>query len=132
VARLIVDTSALIATKRGTARWRDLIATDDDVAMASVTAAELLVGVELADRTRRPARERFVEGLLALIPVEDYDLSAARAHALLLVHCRRSGQPRGAHDLLIAATAVSRDREVLTADPTGFAGLPGVAVRTAI
>ena len=104
---------------------------DDDVAIAAVTAAELLVGVELANGGHRPARDAFVAGVLARVPVEDYDLEVARAHAQLLAHVRRSGRPRGAHDLVIAATAVARRRIVVTADRRGFTELPGVAVRAA-
>lgn len=87
------------------------------------------MGVELADGKRRGARNRFVEAILGAIPVEDYDLEVARSHAVLLAHVRRSGSPRGAHDLLIAATGLARDRIVVTADPAGFEDLPGVAVR---
>jgi tRNA(fMet)-specific endonuclease VapC len=112
-------------------RLDDLIGDEDDVAIAAVTAAELLVGVELADASRRKGRHSFVEGLLESVPVEEYDLEVARVHATLLAHTRRTGRVRGAHDLLIAATAVSRQRIVVTADATGFDDLPGVEVRAA-
>jgi tRNA(fMet)-specific endonuclease VapC len=102
---------------------------DDDIAIAAVTAAELLVGVELADRRRRERRALLVEQVLVTIPIEEYDLDAARAHAALLAHVRRTGRPRGAHDLIIAATAITRERAVLTADESGFSKLPGVDVR---
>jgi tRNA(fMet)-specific endonuclease VapC len=102
---------------------------EDDIAIAAVTAAELLVGVELADRRRKHARRTFVEDLLATIPVEAYDLDTARVHAELLAHTRRQGRTRGAHDLLIAATARARARTVITSDPQGFDGLPEVQVR---
>jgi tRNA(fMet)-specific endonuclease VapC len=69
-----------------------------------------------------------VEQVLATIPVEEYDLDAARAHALLLAHVRRSGLPRRAHDLIVAATASTRERAVLTADDSGFSDLPSVEV----
>lgn len=128
MGRLILDTSVLVAAERGGAHLGDLVADDDDVAIAAVTVAELLVGVELADGRRRRAREQFVEAVLAAIPAEPYDTDVARAHAALLAHVRRTGEPRGAHDLLIAATAAARRRAVLTSDPLGFAGLPGVAV----
>lgn len=107
----------------------ELVGDEDDVAIAAVTAAELLVGVELADARRRARRKELVENLLAVIPVEAYDLGVARAHAVLLAHTRRSGQPRGAHDLIIAATAVDRSRTIVTADAAGFEGLPGLAFR---
>jgi tRNA(fMet)-specific endonuclease VapC len=62
--------------------------------------------------------------------VEDYDAQVAHAHARLLAHVRRSGRPRGAHDLIIAATAAARDRLVVSADDSAFAELPGVSVRS--
>jgi tRNA(fMet)-specific endonuclease VapC len=105
------------------------VADDDDVAIASITVAELLVGVELADGKRRAARQRLVDAIIATLPIEDYDLTIARRHGELLAHVRRVGRPRGAHDLLIAATAVARRRVVVTADARGFDGLPGVTYR---
>lgn len=129
MARLILDTTALVAAERRGSSIGDLIDDDDDVAIAAISAAELLVGVELADRRRRTRRERFVAAILDVLPVEPYDLGVARAHASLLAHVRRAGQPRGAHDLIIAATAVASNRVVVTADNKGFESLPHVNVR---
>ncbi len=42
---------------------------------------------------------------------------------------RRSGRPRGAHDLIVAATARATARTVITADAAAFAGLAGVEAR---
>jgi len=108
-----------------------LIGDEDDVAIAAVTVAELLVGVEPADRRRRKTRDGYVAEVLATIPIEDYDVDVARAHARLLAHVRRSGRSRGAHDLIIAATAVARARTVVTADAPGFADLPDLVVKAA-
>jgi tRNA(fMet)-specific endonuclease VapC len=66
--------------------------------------------------------------VLDAISIESYDLEVAEAHAQLMVYVRRAGPPRGAHDLIIAATALARDREIVTPDRRGFADLPGVAV----
>jgi tRNA(fMet)-specific endonuclease VapC len=128
VERLIVDTTVLIAAERDR-RTLD-VADEDDVAIAAVTAAELLVGVQLADSRRRARRAAFVDAVLAEIPIEPYDLDTARAHAALLAHTRRSGRSRGPHDLLIAATAITSGRTVITADAAGFADLPGLQLRT--
>ena len=49
-------------------------------------------------------------------------------HAELLVHVRHQGRPRRAHDLIIAATARTASRKVVSADATAFADLPGVQV----
>ena len=128
--RLILDTTVLIAAERSTAAIEDVLADEDDVVIAAITAAELLVGVELADRGHKASRRTFVDSLLATIPVEPYDLQVARVHAELLAHTRTSGRTRGAHDLLIAATARAHARTVVTADTAGFSDLPGVTIRS--
>jgi tRNA(fMet)-specific endonuclease VapC len=133
VARLILDSTVLVAAERRGDQLSSLLTDDDDVAIAAVSAAELLVGVELAGAGQREKRRAFVEDVLAVLPVETYDLEVARAHAELLAHARRSGRPRGGHDLIIAATAVARRRNVVSDDVTGFEDLPGVTpVRVAL
>jgi tRNA(fMet)-specific endonuclease VapC len=125
--RLILDTGILIRAERGRARLGRALRDDDDVAIAAITAAELLVGVELADARRRPDRAAYVDDVLATVPVEDYTPDVAAAHARLLAHVRRTGRPRGAHDLIIAATATATRRTVLTSDGSAaFADLTGV------
>ena len=130
MARLILDTTILIDAERHGRQLNRLIADEDDVAIAAVTAAELLVGVELADDEWRPARAAFVRSVLETVPIEDYDVQVARTHATLLAHVRRTGRPRGAHDLIIAATAATRDRLVVSTDSAAFVDLPGVSLRT--
>ena len=129
MARLILDATLLVATERHRKRLDGLVADDDDVVIAAITAAELLVGVHLADAAHRQARAAFVEEVLDTIPTVDYDLDVARAHAELLAHTRSPGRPRGAHDLIIAATARSTTRIVVSADATAFTDLPNVAHR---
>jgi tRNA(fMet)-specific endonuclease VapC len=90
--------------------------------------AELKVGIQLAKGRRREKRERFVAAVLDAVSIQPYDLEVAEAHAELLAHVRRKGTPRGAHDLIIAATARSQDRQVVSLDHGGFAGLPGVSL----
>jgi tRNA(fMet)-specific endonuclease VapC len=128
MARLILDTTVLVASERSGKHLDGLVGDDDDVVIGAITAAELLVGVHLADDANRERRAAFVEAVLATIPIEDYDLDVARAHADLLAHTRRTGRPRGAHDLLIAATAAATRRTVVSADADAFAELPGVAL----
>lgn len=104
-----------------------MIADEDDVAIAAVTAhrAGALVGTRKAAATRTA----FLEDVLAVIQVIAYDVAVAKVHARLLVEVRRQGTPRGAHDLLIAATATATRRTVVTADEKAFANLPDVDVR---
>ncbi|MBW8736859.1 MAG: PIN domain-containing protein [Streptomyces turgidiscabies] len=125
--RLILDTDVIIRAERGSAGLADLLAADDDITIAAITLAELQLGVELADDARRDRRQEFVDGIRALVPVEDYTADVARFHARLLAHARREGKPRGAHDLIIAATAATTARTLLTTDgKAAFDGLPGV------
>ena len=124
---LLLDTSFLIDAERGEVALDDAIEDDDDVAVAAVTVAELLVGVRLASGRRRATRQAYVDEMLASLPVLAYDRQVAVEHAELLVAVREQGRPRGAHDLLIAATARAADRTIVTADQEAFSDLPGVA-----
>ena len=127
--RLILDSGALIALEREVVSRLEVLPDDADVAISAVTASELLVGVELADAKRRPARSELVEGVIERVEVIAFDVEIARHHALLLAHARRAGQPRGAHDLQIAATARATQRLLVTTDASAFADLPNVTYR---
>lgn len=116
----------MVDAERGGGSLGEAIDDGDDVALAAITVAELKVGVQLAKGRRRGKRERFVAAVLEAVSIEVYDLGVAEAHAALLAHVRRTGTPRGAHDLIIAATARARERQVVSLDQGGFAGLPDV------
>lgn len=124
---LLLDTTFLIDAEREGADLDDAIADDDDVAIAAVTIAELLAGVRLASEKQRKARQVYVEEIIDSIPVIAYDRNVAVEHSELLVAVRSQGRPRGAHDLLIAATARATRRTIVTADQEAFTDLPGVA-----
>jgi len=125
VSLLLLDTTFLVDAERHAAVLDDVI--DDDVAIAAVTVAELTAGVQLANARQRPCRQSYVDEIIAPIPVLPYDDIVSRHHASLLVAVRRAGRPRGAHDLMIAATAVASGRIVVSADRRAFDGLPGVS-----
>ena len=118
----------MVDAERGGDALAEAIDDSDDVAVAAITVAELKVGVQLAKGRKRDKRERFVEAVLDAVSIEPYDLDVAEAHANLLAHVRRKGAPRGAHDLIIAATARARERQVVSLDRDGFIELPGVSL----
>jgi tRNA(fMet)-specific endonuclease VapC len=118
----------LVDAERGGDALAEAIDDGDDVAVAAITVAELRVGVQLAKGRRRDKRERFVVAVLDAVSIEPYDLDVAEAHASLLAHVRRAGKPRGAHDLIIAATARARERQVVSSDRAGFVELPSVSI----
>lgn len=130
MTRLLFDTTFLIDAERSGGGLDDVIDDDDDVAIAAITIAELRVGALLANRRYRAARTDYVEDIVTTVPVLDYNLEVAEAHASLLADVRAQGRPRGAHDLIIAATAKAFDRTVVTADKTAFADLGGVNIRS--
>lgn len=123
---MLLDTTFLIDAERSDANLDSVIDDNDDIAVAAVTVAELLVGVELSKGKMRHARERYVDDLVASLPIINYDLSVARAHSRLLVAVRRQGRPSGAHDLIIAASALSTNRVIVTADQAAFRDFPEV------
>jgi tRNA(fMet)-specific endonuclease VapC len=130
VTQLLLDTTFLVDAARVGEELDDLVDDHDDVAVAAVTIAELRVGVLLAGGRRQAARAALVDDLVSSLPILGYDVTTASAHAELLVAVRRQGRPRGAHDLIIAATALSTGRTVVTADVTAFSDLPDVRVRS--
>jgi tRNA(fMet)-specific endonuclease VapC len=129
VSRIVLDTTFLIDAERSAHDLGASIDDGDDAAIAAVTIAELRVGALLADRRRQASRAAYVDDILSVVPVLAYDIDVAEAHAQLLVAVRAQGKPRGAHDLIIAATAKASDRTVVTADASAFRDLPGVDVR---
>ena len=124
---MILDTTFLIDAERSKIDLDDVIGDQDDVAIAAITVAELQVGVALSKGKTKQNRQTLVDEVVSSIPVLDYDLAVARTHATLLAFVRRQGRPRGAHDLIIAATALTTNRILVSADATAFLDLPGVA-----
>lgn len=128
--RLTLDTAVLIAGVRGQVDVASL-ADADDVAIPTIAVAEYLAGTMLdADPRRATAQRAFLQEVLGVVPIQDYDRSVADHHAALLAHVRRIGEPRGAHDLIIAASARAAGRTILTTDRQArFADLPDVTAR---
>ena len=125
--RLILDSNILIAYERGTIDRSSL--DDDELAIASVSVAEYRVGIELADAASRAAeRARALVAITSAVDVLDYTQVTAAHHGRLLAHVRRSGSPRGAHDLIVAAHAAETGRMILSRDAKArFGELPGVS-----
>ena len=127
----LVDTSIFIAWERGKLSGEEVLrsAAEQPVSLASITASELLHGVHRAEgATRRLRREQFVERLLALFPIVPFDLKCARTHSRIWADLKRSGQLVGAHDLLIAATALTHDLTVATRNEREFARVDALPV----
>jgi tRNA(fMet)-specific endonuclease VapC len=125
----LIDLSVLIAAERGQLDLDALGAGGEglEFALAAVTASELLHGVHrAAEPDRRAKREAFVERLLTVMPVVPFDLTAARIHARVWADLASGGITVGAHDLLIAATAMAYGCTLATQDQRSFPKIPGL------
>src|SRR5688572_21053322 len=113
----LIDTSVIIGFERRGHQDRliSVLVAGQLLALASITASELLSGVERANSLqRRQYRLAFVEAVLRIVPVIPFDLLIAREHARLDAQLRTVGQLIGANDLLFAATALTHEMSVLT------------------
>jgi tRNA(fMet)-specific endonuclease VapC len=126
----LIDASLLIDAERGKLDLTQLISglEGEQAAIAAVTASELLHGVHRATRHVRTRREAFVEYLLSDLPIIPFDLLAARVHARLWAQLAAQGVIIGAHDLLIAATALANGSDIATRDLRSFPKIPGLKV----
>ncbi len=98
----------------------------EEVGIAAITASELLHGVHRAAPEHRARREAFVEAVLAAFPPVPFDLLAARAHARLWAALASAGTDIGAHDRIVAATAIAAGWRVATANIRHFERVPGL------
>lgn len=132
---VLIDTSVLVATERQRVNWDELLGRsaeldeDEPVAIAAVSAAELLHGVQRLEGVARARASLYVEALLEQIPVLGYDIAVARVHATLSAALSAAGTAVGPHDLIIAATAVALGYDVATRDLRSFPKIQGLGVR---
>ncbi len=100
----------------------------EESGIAAITASELLHGVHRATLDHRPRREAFVEAVLAAFPPIPFDLLAARAYARLWAELAAAGTDIGAHDRIVAATAIATGWKVATANVRHFDRIQGLSV----
>jgi hypothetical protein len=125
--RGVLDTSVVILL--------DQLDADSDLPeepfITTVTLAELSVGPLVTDdeseRAVRLARLQLTEATFDPIP---FDAPAARAFGRVAAQLRSSGRRTKSRsfDAIIAATALSRNLPVFTANPEDFTGIPELKV----
>lgn len=120
--RGLLDTSVVID-------WDDptvSAALPEEVAVSTITLAELAAGPRLAssssESARRQARLQQVEATFEPLP---FDVTAARSYGQVVAAVAEMGRShrRRFADLLIAATAHANDLALYTRNPDDFAGL---------
>ncbi len=125
---VLIDTSVLVnAERRG--RSVEGVLGEQDRAISVITASELLHGVHRAEDAHiRMRRQAFVEHLISSIEPLPITTPVARTHAEIWARLEQHGEVIGAHDMWIAATAISHGMEVATANAAEFERVPGLAV----
>jgi len=128
---VIFDTSVLIALERGALDTDRLIQgrEQESFGISVISAAELLHGVHRADtQKRRMRRASYVEKVLESFALYPFDLAAARIYAELWATLQKKGVQVGAHDLMIAATAISLGFSVATLDLRDYRKIEGLSL----
>jgi tRNA(fMet)-specific endonuclease VapC len=129
---LLIDSTVLISLERRGKDPDELVATipDEDLAMAAITASEILVGVHNADSPqRRMNREKWVEGALGRFLLLPFDLAVARVYAKVWADLTAGGTMIGLHDIQVAATALTHGYAVLSENVRDFGRVPGLVVQ---
>jgi tRNA(fMet)-specific endonuclease VapC len=127
---ILIDSSVLIAWERGPSQ--STIPTGAIRRERFCDFGDHRIGVAPWGSSRRqpgaaPQTRGFVEGLLARLPVISFDAVAARIHARLSAELAASGTAVGPHDLIIAATALTKGYIVTTRDERSFPRIPGLS-----
>jgi tRNA(fMet)-specific endonuclease VapC len=126
---LLIDTDLLVDLERGDAASQSqLLSGDEDRAISVITVSELLHGVHRAQGAVRVRRRAFVEHILAGMQAIPITEPVARVHADIWSDLADRGQPIGAHDLWIAATALAHGLGVATRNTEHFDRVPGLRV----
>lgn len=130
---IVIDTNVFIDAENGRFDLTNLetLADYGDAYIAAITVSELLSGVHLAKTTDiRIQRSAFVEGIIAKIPVLEFNEEVARCYGELYDHFLkpRANANTNVHDLQIAATCIAHGFAVLTSNVADYKKVPGLNV----
>ena len=131
---IILDACILIAAEKGRLDLDQWLASESPRAtagIAAITLSEMLHGAERADTAARAQeRKAWIAKFATAIPILDFDEDCARVHATIWATLEKRGTPIGAHDLLVAATALHHDMTVATFNADEFKRVPNLDVIT--
>jgi tRNA(fMet)-specific endonuclease VapC len=126
---VILDTSVLIEAERGNLNIDAFIAgrNNEPFGLSVISVAELLHGVHRASSDRiRWQRSAYVEKIIDLFPIYPFEVSTARVYSELWASLLSRGIQIGAHDLMIASTALSLGFSVATFNRRHFDRIEGL------
>jgi tRNA(fMet)-specific endonuclease VapC len=127
---IILDADVIIKGERGIFDLRAWVASrpKDEFEVAAITVAELRHGVERASTGHRIKRQRYLEAILAVLPVIPYTERTAYEHARIWAELESSGDMIGVYEVIVAATALERNCAVATFNARHFLRVKGLTV----
>jgi tRNA(fMet)-specific endonuclease VapC len=126
VAGILIDTSVLVDAERDN-RVLEQLPVDARHAISVITVSELLHGVHRAAPDRvRIRRQVVVEALLGAIEQLPITARIARLHSQIWAELQAKGEIIGAHDLWIAATALTHGLTLATANAGELKRVPAL------
>jgi tRNA(fMet)-specific endonuclease VapC len=127
---IILDADVIIGGERNALDLAAWVASrpNDQFEVAAITVAELWHGVERAPEPHKSRRRKYVEAVLAALPVIPYTEQTAYEHARIWAELQSSGKMIGAYDLILAATALERSHQVATFNKRHFSLIKGLQV----
>ena len=127
---IILDADVIIGAEKGTFDLRSWVASraEDPFEVAAITVAELWHGVEQATGAHKARRRKYLEAILAALPIIPYTEQTAYEHARIWAQLESSGKMIGFYDVMVAATALERGSAVATFNERHFAQVKGLTI----
>ena len=127
---IILDADVVIRGEKGVFYLAAWVASlpNDRFEIAAITIAELWHGVERAVEPQKFKRRKYLETVLAALPIVPYTEQTAYEHARIWAELQSAGKTIGAYDLIVAATALERGSHVATFNKRHFALVKGLRI----
>jgi tRNA(fMet)-specific endonuclease VapC len=127
---IILDADVIIRGEKGTFDLQGWLAAQpaEEFEIAAVTVAELWHGGERAGGAQRLRRQKYLQAVLAALPVIAYTEETAYEHARIWAQLSGAGKLIGYYDLIVAATALERGSGVATFNKKHFSAVAGLKV----
>jgi tRNA(fMet)-specific endonuclease VapC len=127
---IILDADVIISGEKNIFDLRGWLESraEDRFAVAAITVAELWHGVERASANRRISRQKYLEAVVAVLPIIAYTEETAYFHARVWSNLEASGKIIGAYDLIVAATALERGCVLATFNRRHFSQVNGLNI----
>lgn len=130
---IIFDTSIIIPIEKLSSEQTidELISErqSDLFGISVITVSELLHGIHRANtEIRKIKRQAFVDKILDFFPIYNFDSNMAKIYASIWANIIRKGDYLGAHDLIIASTAISLGFSVATLNIKDFKKVEGLTI----